>query len=783
MRIRISLLCGLLCALSLSMLPAVRAEEPAAAPAPAASGIDDRFDFADGLYARNMYDMAATEYQNLIKEAPDHPRTRDASYRLAESYFFLKQYDKAMAGYQAWLAKFPSEAQADSAKLRIAESLYYQGKTDEALAQFGTMAGSPKPLVKSAAHYYLGKILLETGREAEAKPHFEALREPGPDNGFSEIAVYHLGQIALKDKDYKTAADEFKKLGSSEKADLKELAAFGLGQVSFLSGDYEQARQAFLQTFQLSKKPEVRQEALLNAAKSLFELKQYSGILDLMKPENLQGLPNAAPLKMMAATARFELGQFNEALALYDEILVLPGITAQEKEAAELGKVEAILRSGDAAKALAAAQAMPQERSFFKDRWTYLMAEVMKQAGKSDEALKLLDSLPQDTDPEFRSRAELNRAHILLDSGDLKGARAQMDQFLKDHPDHPLAKQTLMNRISLDIKLGELQEATKSSDAFLQKFGETPEGKQVRYQLASLYLSLKDYPGAFSAYEKYLQLYPDDEKKHEALFYMGYAKQLAGDIQKAVEYYTQVQQGKLREDLYAGALKNLAYCYVRLEKWDAAAAAYRQLLKSGSGSDVGPDIYLWLAEYYRSRQDGPALTEVMESFKSSPKAAENAAEAEYFSGEAARLTNQPDKALAHYDACLQKESPVKAKALLGKATVMLDRNDPAAAVPILEDAIRQSKDDQEMNLEARMKLASVYKIQSNFLEAAKAYLAVAILYDDPASTPDALWNAGENFEKAEHSDEARKAYQELTQRYPSHPLAAQAQSKLGTSPS
>ena len=47
----------------------------------------DRFDFADGLYARGMYDMASAEYEKLIAEMPSHSRTPDALFRLAESFF------------------------------------------------------------------------------------------------------------------------------------------------------------------------------------------------------------------------------------------------------------------------------------------------------------------------------------------------------------------------------------------------------------------------------------------------------------------------------------------------------------------------------------------------------------------------------------------------------------------------------------------------------------------------------------------------------------------------
>ena len=50
--------------------------------------------------------------------------------------------------------------------------------------------------------------------------------------------------------------------------------------------------------------------------------------------------------------------------------------------------------------------------------------------------------------------------------------------------------------------------------------------------------------------------------------------------------------------------------------------------------------------------------------------------------------------------------------------------------------------------------------------AAKAFMLVAILYDDPKFTPPALYKAGECFRTLGRVEDAQKAFLELKNKYP-----------------
>ena len=55
---------------------------------------------------------------------------------------------------------------------------------------------------------------------------------------------------------------------------------------------------------------------------------------------------------------------------------------------------------------------------------------------------------------------------------------------------------------------------------------------------------------------------------------------------------------------------------------------------------------------------------------------------------------------------------------------------------------------------------------SDFEEAGKAFMSVALLYDDPEITPQALSKAAKAYEKAGKPDEAERARTQLHEKYP-----------------
>jgi TolA-binding protein len=73
-----------------------------------------------------------------------------------------------------------------------------------------------------------------------------------------------------------------------------------------------------------------------------------------------------------------------------------------------------------------------------------------------------------------------------------------------------------------------------------------------------------------------------------------------------------------------------------------------------------------------------------------------------------------------------------------------------------------------VNAEARLLAGDVQVERGKFDEAGKAFMGVALLYDDPAVTPRALEKAAQAYQRAGKTDEADRATRQLREKYPNY---------------
>jgi TolA-binding protein len=75
-----------------------------------------------------------------------------------------------------------------------------------------------------------------------------------------------------------------------------------------------------------------------------------------------------------------------------------------------------------------------------------------------------------------------------------------------------------------------------------------------------------------------------------------------------------------------------------------------------------------------------------------------------------------------------------------------------------------------LNAEGRMLLGDIESARGNYENAARSYMSVAVLYEDPEVTPRALQHAYEAFQKAGNEPQATKTLSELKSRFPNYTM-------------
>jgi TolA-binding protein len=257
-----------------TVLLAVRAfcaETPAQTDAPTR-----KFIAANGLFQRNLYKLAADEYEDFLRQYAQHPNSTMARYALAVCRLRLSEYDKAAAGFERvlqdekfaqaedalfmlghanlglrqydkaalaferLLKDFPRGVRAESAALNRAQALYLAGKAQEAADACRQFLNSyPTSPQRPEGLYFLGLAQHAAGHDAQAIDALRKMLAAQPDSARKWDAILLLGQMLEAAKDFEAAAAEYRKLIDSNIADRVAEGLLSLGVLQYRRGAYD----------------------------------------------------------------------------------------------------------------------------------------------------------------------------------------------------------------------------------------------------------------------------------------------------------------------------------------------------------------------------------------------------------------------------------------------------------------------------------------------------------------------------------------------------------------
>jgi len=256
----------------------------------------------------------------------------------------------------------------------------------------------------------------------------------------------------------------------------------------------------------------------------------------------------------------------------------------------------------------------------------------------------------------------------------------------------------------------------------------------------------------------------DGTQGAEALLRLGEMAYTAEDFAGALTRYEALIAKHADSDLIDEAQYKRGWCLTKLEKPDEATAAFRACLAANPPAELAADSHyrvgLWLVGKDDVAGAIPELAGFVGEYKDQPMAA-------YAATTLAELyASQKDWAKAA-DAVMNASATdvdrLKARRALVLGKAHRADGKPADAVKDFETALALA--EGTVAADAMFELAMAQSEAGAHAEAADSFLNVAILYSDAEFAPQALYMAGQSFEKAAANDEAIKAYQSLAKDY------------------
>src|SRR5213083_186839 len=293
-----------------------------------------QLDYANGLFTRKLYDLAAPEYQKYLDDYPGRAGRANAYFSLAECNRNLNRASSARTNFQKVLNDYGDSEFAGPAAYALAEMAFTQKDYAAALPFFHRSAGKSKePAVALSAHYFEARCLEALGRKEEASDIYLEIAEVGNPNPYREDTRWTAASILVVRgrqidalKQYEAHSNETQKPAlKAESAVRGSMIALDLIQADKGKIDktlVDRATALLQKGRTLPEAGKFRTIAQVGLRRLQYQTGQYTQLLADYKKEQ-DKLPEAAQAEvlLLAANSERQLGHADKAEELYRQII------------------------------------------------------------------------------------------------------------------------------------------------------------------------------------------------------------------------------------------------------------------------------------------------------------------------------------------------------------------------------------------------------------------------------------------------------------------------------
>lgn len=179
------------------------------------------------------HSASITAFRQFVQGATSEQKDRkaDALLRIADNYYLLKEDDEAIKNYQRALDL--SVRSGDYAYYQMAKSQGYKSDLAGKIKSLTNLLDQyPESSYHIAAVYELGQAYLVQNNNAKALTYFEEIVANHSENGKAKDALFNIGVIHFRNKNYLRAKDVFNQVVDQyPKAEIRNAAIIQMKEV------------------------------------------------------------------------------------------------------------------------------------------------------------------------------------------------------------------------------------------------------------------------------------------------------------------------------------------------------------------------------------------------------------------------------------------------------------------------------------------------------------------------------------------------------------------------
>lgn len=744
-----------------------------------------KIDFADGLFKRAMYDMAANEYVAYLEAFPEGTHRSAALYRLGESQFFSGKFNEALDTFDRVLVSPKDSTSREGAALRKGEILLKLDKNTMAAEVLADLVNSSQDAeIKAEAQYFLGKAHYQAGDFPQALATFQAIATGDPEGSKAPYARFQTALVYLAMNEPENAATEFAAISkSSSDPALRMESMFRAAEAYDALGWHESAQAAYALLRETYPDSTYAKRADYGYAWALYNAGRYADALataDAYLKGDTEGAAGAG-MMYLRANCLNQQRQYDAALTAYGVIQEKFADTDfAERSRYKIAWIHHMNGARDQAKAEVSELLKVAELPNVRGDAGFLLGTIFMEESNYEDAEQEFNLLWEKyKSSEFAPEALYKRAECLVQLNRAKEAAEAFKLFATSYPHNALAGEAALRSGDAKVQMEAFDDAVKEYLAILQTGPDPDTELETRYRLAVTYHNLRDYAKSSDAFAGIVSAFPDSKYTIESRVRMGdYYLREGKDPTQALDVYEQALAADAESAFAGRALKGMALARYEIKDFDAAASTFLSVMTTYPAEPLNEATYDWVAGYLFSQErweDAAAVYRAMlNSLKDYPKpeiVQLHIGECLERAGDGAGATAEFEKVLA-----LAPRTGAAVEATFRMATIAEKSADEARAFELYESAANANMG--ETSARARMRLAELYEAKEDFASALRSYMMIDVLFLHEELSPEALLRAGKCSEKIGNPDKAKELYAEVIESYPESEQAKLAQERL-----
>ncbi len=758
------------------------AASPESSPEETAPPAQRQLEYADALFGRKLYDLAIPEFEKYLDQYPDAAGRANACFFLGECYRALNKPTSARKAFQAVLDNYGESEFAGPAAYVLAETAFTEKNFGAALPLFHRAAGKSKEAaVALSARYFEARCLEMLDQKDDACAIYQQVIDAKNPNPYREDSRLAAASILLSRGRKLDALKQYDALSNeAQKSALKAEAAVrgGLLAIDLVQPDKGKIDKGMADkaTGLLQKGRAMPDAGKFRAAAEVGLLRlqyltgQYAQLLADYKKQQ-QKLPDEARAEVMllAANAERQLGQAREADQIYGEIIEKYPKREEAKDAQYQRLIN--IYNSDPAAAIAAidqflATGPTPERA---DQAKLLKAEALyKQQNHAEAAPIYAELRASQLSPKLRAEAAYKLAWCYVQMKDVPKLVEAFTFYVQAFPDTPQAPAALAQRAIAYQQEKNYEVALADLNTILNRYPLAREREAALQQKALILGQEGNSKGMSDTFRQLLKEFPKSTVAGQAQYYIGKAAFEAKDYKTAITALNAARQLN-KEQYYDVATVRIisSYFYVRDRK--ALTNEVDSFLGASPNAAVPADILEWLGIENYKEKNYPAAEKYLTALGKIDNPVNVKSDFWFYLGDTESRLKNFEGAENAYGRYLQTATDPagKAKVLLALGAAKIGAHKADDAQKIAEE-IMVLQPEGQVNAEARLLAGDVQVERGNFDDAGKAFMGVALLYDDPAITPRALQKAAAAYQRAGKTDEAERAARQLHDKYPNY---------------